>query len=183
MSNIVIVFHSGYGHTAKIAQAVAEGSGGTLLAIDAEGNLPEGGWEQLAAAKAIVFGSPTYMGSVSWQFKKFADASSKPWYTQAWKNKIAAGFTNSATLNGDKFSTIAYLVTLSQQHGMFWVGTGMLPMNAKEHTRDHINNLGGSTGLLAATPSNASVDEMVPGDIATAKAFGARVAEAVTKLV
>jgi multimeric flavodoxin WrbA len=178
MSNIVIVFHSGYGHTAKIAQAVAEGSGGTLLAIDAEGNLPDGGWEQLAAAKAIVFGSPTYMGSVSWQFKKFADASSKPWYTQAWKNKLAAGFTNSATLNGDKFSTIGYLVTLSQQHGMFWVGTGMLPMNAKENTRDNINNLGGSTGLITATPSNASVDEMVPGDIATAKAFGARITEA-----
>jgi multimeric flavodoxin WrbA len=182
MSNIVIVFHSGYGHTAKIAQAVAEGSGGTLLAIDAEGNLPEGGWEQLAAAKAIVFGSPTYMGSVSWQFKKFADASSKPWYTQAWKNKIAAGFTNSATLNGDKFSTIAYLVTLSQQHGMLWAGTGMLPMNAKEHSRDNINNLGGSTGLITATPSNASVDEMVPGDIATAKVFGARVAEALALL-
>jgi NAD(P)H dehydrogenase (quinone) len=59
MSKIVIVFHSGYGHTAKIAEAVAEGSGGSLLAIDAEGNLPEGGWEQLAAADAIVFGSPT----------------------------------------------------------------------------------------------------------------------------
>ena len=183
MSHIVIVFHSGYGHTAKVAQAVAEGSGGTLLAIDADGNLPEGGWEQLAAAKAIVFGSPTYMGSVSWQFKKFADASSKPWFTQAWKNKLAAGFTNSATLNGDKFSTIAYLVTLSQQHGMFWVGTGMLPMNAKAHTRDNINNLGGSTGLITATPSDASVDEMVPGDIATAKAFGQRVAEAVALMV
>jgi hypothetical protein len=62
---------------------------------------------------------------------------------------------------------------------MFWVGTGLLPMNAKEHTRDNVNNLGGSTGLITATPSNASVDEMVPGDIATAKAFGTRVAEAV----
>lgn len=59
MSDIVIVFHSGYGHTKKIAEAVAEGSGGTLLAIDAEGNLPESGWEQLQAAKTIVFGSPT----------------------------------------------------------------------------------------------------------------------------
>ena len=46
------------------------------------------------------------MGSVSWQFKKFADASSKPWFSQAWKNKIAAGLTNSATMNGDKLSTL-----------------------------------------------------------------------------
>ena len=181
MSKIVIVFHSGYGHTAKIAQAVAAGSGGSLLAIDAEGNLPEGGWEQLAAADAIVFGSPTYMGSVSWQFKKFADASSKPWYSQVWKNKLAAGFTNSATLNGDKGSTVAYLFTLSQQHGMFWVGTGLLPSNAKSSTRDDINNLGGSAGLITATPSDASPDEMVPGDIATAKKFGERIVEALAK--
>ncbi len=178
MSKIVIVYHSGYGHTKKVAEAVAETSGGRLLAIDAEGNLPEGGWEQLAAAGTIVFGSPTYMGSVSWQFKKFADASSKPWFGQAWKNKLAAGFTNSATLNGDKFSTLHYFFTLSQQHGMYWVGTGMLPQNSKAATRDDINNLGSSAGLITATPSDASVDEMVPGDIATAKAFGLRIAEA-----
>lgn len=183
MSKIVIVFHSGYGHTAKVAQAVAEGSGGSLLAIDAEGNLPEGGWEQLAAADAIVFGSPTYMGGPSWQFKKFADASSKPWYVQAWKDKIAAGFTNSATLNGDKFSTIQYEFTLSQQHGMIWVGMGMKAPNAKANTRDDINNVGGYAGLMTVTPSDASADEMVPGDIATAKAFGQRVAAAVAKLV
>ena len=121
MSNIVIVYHSGYGHTMKVAQAVAEGSGGTLLAIDAEGNLPDvdgkSGWEQLAAAKVIVFGSPTYMGSVSWQFKKFADTSSKVWFTLGWKDKLAAGFTNSASMNGDKLSTLHYMFTLSQQHG------------------------------------------------------------------
>ena len=183
MSQIVIVYHSGYGHTAKVAEAVAEGSGGTLLAIDAEGNLPAGGWEQLAAAKTIVFGSPTYMGSVSWQFKKFADASSKPWFTQVWKDKLAAGFTNSATLNGDKLSTLHYMFTLSQQHSMFWVGTGMMPSNSKAATRDSINNVGSFSGLMTATPSDASGDELVPGDIATAKVFGQRVAAATAKLV
>ena len=161
-----------------MAQAVAEGSDGTLLAIDAEGNLPAGGWEQLAAARTIVFGSPTYMGSVSWQFKKFADASSKPWFTQLWKNKLAAGFTNSASMNGDKHSTLHYLFTLSQQHGMLWAGTGLMPSNAKDSTHDDLNYVGSYAGLMTATPSNASPDEMVPGDIATAKAFGQRVAEA-----
>jgi len=181
MSKIVIVYHSGYGHTKKVAEAVAEGSGGTLLAIDAEGNLPEGGWEQLAAASAIVFGSPTYMGSVSWQFKKFADASSKPWFSQQWKNKLAAAFTNSATMNGDKLSTLHYLFTLSQQHGMYWVGTGMMPSNSKAATRADINYVGSSSGLMTATPSDASVDEMVDGDIATAKKFGERIQEAAAK--
>jgi NAD(P)H dehydrogenase (quinone) len=182
MSKIVIVYHSGYGHTQKVAQAVAEGSGGTLLAIDAEGNVPEGGWEQLAAAKAIVFGSPTYMGTVSWQFKKFADASSKPWFTQQWKNKLAAGFTNSASMNGDKLSTLHYMFTLSQQHSMLWVGTGMMPANAKESTRNDINYVASFAGLMTATPSNASTEEMVPGDIATAKAFGQRIADAIKLL-
>ena len=178
-TDIVIVYHSGYGHTAKVAEAVAQGSGGTLLAIDAEGNLPAGGWERIAAAKAVVFGSPTYMGSVSWQFKKFADASSKQWFTMAWRNKIAAGFTNSATLNGDKFSTIQYMITLSQQHGMLWTGIGMQAPNAKASTRADINNLGGYSGLVTATPSDASPDEMVPGDLATARAFGERVSEVI----
>jgi flavodoxin len=44
MSKIVIVYHSGYGHTRKVAEAVASTSGAALLAIDAEGNLPDGGW-------------------------------------------------------------------------------------------------------------------------------------------
>ena len=182
MSKIVIVYHSGYGHTKKVAEGVAEGSGGTLLPIDAEGNLPEGGWDQLAAAKAIVFGSPTYMGSVSWQFKKFADASSKPWFTQVWKNKLAAGFTNSATLNGDKLSTLHYFFTLSQQHSMLWVGTGMMPANSKAATRADINNVGSFSGLMTVSPSDASPDEMIPGDIATAKKFGERIVEALKLL-
>jgi multimeric flavodoxin WrbA len=182
MSKIVIVFHSGYGHTRKVAEAVAQSSGGTLLAIDAEGNLPEGGWEQLQAAQTIVFGTPTYMGGPSWQFKKFADASSKAWFTQQWKDKLAAAFTNSASMNGDKLSTLHYLFTLSQQHGMLWVGTGMMPSNAKSATRNDINYVASSSGLMTTTPSDASVDEMVPGDIATAQAFGKRVAEVTAKL-
>lgn len=181
---IVIVHHSGYGHTAKVAAAVAEGAGAgaSLLAIDAEGNLPEGGWEQLDAADAIVFGSPTYMGMVSWQFKKFADASSKAWFTQKWKNKLAAAFTNSASMNGDKLSTLHYLFTLSQQHSMLWVGTGMMPSNSKAATRNDLNYVASFSGLMTTTPSDASADEMVPGDLATARAFGARVAETVARL-
>ena len=183
MSKIVIVYHSGYGHTKKVAEAVAESAAATLLAIDAEGNLPEGGWDTLAAADTIVFGSPTYMGNVSWQFKKFADASSKPWYMKAWRNKIAAGFTNSATLNGDKFSSIQYMITLSQQHGMLWAGMAMHAANAKANTRDDPNHLGGYSGLYTVSPSDSSPDEMIPGDLATAKLFGERIAEVVAKFV
>lgn len=178
MPHIVVVYHSGYGHTQRMAQSVAQGANAELLAIDADGNLPDGGWEALEAADAIIFGAPTYMGNVSWQFKKFADASSKPWFSQAWRNKLAAGFTNSATLNGDKLSTLQYMAALSQQHGMFWVGMGMKAPNHKAATRDDINNLGSYSGLMTQVPSDASPDEMLPGDLATARAFGERIAEA-----
>ena len=181
MSKIAVVFHSGYGHTKRMAESVAAGAGAELIAIDAEGNLTEAQWTTLAAADAIIFGSPTYMGSVSWQFKKFADASSKPWFSQAWKNKIAAGFTNSATMNGDKLSTLHYLFTLSQQHSMIWVGTGMMPSNSKAATRNDINYVGSFSGAMAQSPSDSSPDEMLPGDLETAKQFGVRVAEVTSK--
>ena len=186
MTTVAIVYHSGYGHTKKQAQAVhagavAAGAAVELIGIDAEGNITDAAWVSLAAADAIVFGSPTYMGSVSWQFKKFADASSKPWFSQAWKNKIAAGFTNSASMNGDKLSTLHYLFTLSQQHSMIWVGTGMMPSNSKAATRNDLNYLGSFSGAMAQSSSDASPDEMPPGDLETAKQFGARVAEVASK--
>lgn len=181
MASIAVVYHSGYGHTQRLAQAVAEGAGAQLIAIDAEGNLPEGGWEQLAAADAIVFGSPTYMGGPSWQFKKFADASSKPWFGQAWKDKLFAGFTNSATMNGDKHSTIHYFMTLAMQHSGLWVGTGLMPSNSKAAQRNDINYVGSFAGAMATSPSDASPAEMPQGDLDTARKFGERVAAAAAR--
>jgi NAD(P)H dehydrogenase (quinone) len=176
MPDIVVVFHSGYGHTQRMAQAVAQGAGARLLAIDAEGNLPAGGWEQLEAADAIIFGSPTYMGSVSWQFKKFADASSRPWYAQAWKDKIAAGFTNSAGMSGDKQGTLLTLFTLAMQHGMIWVSQGLMPSNTRAAKRDDPNYLVSYSGAMAQSPSDAGADAMSAGDLETARSFGERVA-------
>ena len=182
MPGIVVVYYSGFGHTEKIAEAVADAAGAALLRIDGDGDVPAGGWEQLDSADALIFGSPTYMGAPSWQFKRFAEASSARWAADAWRDKVAAGFTNSATLNGDKFLTLMYMFTLSQQHNMFWVGSGMHAANTKASTRADINNLGGYAGLLTATPADASVDEMVPGDLATAREFGRRLALATAKI-
>jgi len=179
MSKIIIVYHSGYGHTKKLAEAVLAGSldGGADTKLVAVGELDDAGWAELDTADAIIFGAPTYMGGPSADFKKFADASSKPWFGQKWKDKVAAGFTNSATMNGDKFSTIQYFVTLAMQHGMIWAGTGMMPANTKAATRNDLNFVGGFTGLLSQSPADATPDEApLPGDLETAKVFGARIA-------
>ena len=181
MAKVAVVFHSGYGHTLRMAQAVAEGSNGELVAVDADGNLPEGGWDTLNGADAIIFGSPTYMANVSWQFKKFADASSKQWFAQAWKDKLAAGFTNSAGLNGDKLSTLNTMFALAMQHGMIWVSQGLMPANTKGSTRKDINNLVSYSGAMAQSPSDGGADDMLSGDITTAKLFGKRVADVAAK--
>ncbi|MBX3588078.1 MAG: flavodoxin family protein [Ramlibacter sp.] len=182
MTQTVVVYHSGYGHTQRMAQAVADGAGATLLAIDAEGNLPEGGWETLAAADAIIFGSPTYMGSVSWQFKKFADASSKVWFAQGWKDKVAAGFTNSAGMNGDKQGTLTTLFTLAMQHAMVWVSQGLMPSNTKGAQRNDLNYLVSYSGAIAQSPSDGGANDMAAGDLETARLFGQRVTEVAARM-
>ncbi|MCD0255907.1 flavodoxin family protein [Xanthomonas campestris] len=187
MTKIAIVYFSGYGHTVKQAEAVHAGAASvgeaTLYRIDQDGNLPDEAWEAIGAADAIIYGSPTYMGGPAWQFKKFADVNSKPWFTQAWKDKVAAGFTNSASVNGDKYATIQYFWTLSQQHGQVWVGTGLPPSNTKAHGPQDINWTAGWGGALAISPSDASPEEAPrSGDLETARLLGKRVAEIAAKL-
>jgi len=182
MANAIVVYFSGYGHTKRVAEAVAEGANARLVAIDQEGNVDEQGWAALSDADAIILGTPTYMGSVPWQFKKFADATSKKWYTREWQDKIFGGFTNSASYNGDKQVTLIYLQTLASQHGGVWVSLGLLPSNAKSSTRQDVNNLGGSVGVLVQSPADASADEMAAGDLETAKLYGSRVADVARRL-
>jgi multimeric flavodoxin WrbA len=188
LAKAAIVYFSGYGYTAKLAEAVREGAERVadvvMYRIDKSGELPLGTWDELALADAIIYGSPTYMGGPAWQFKKFADASSKPWLSERWKNKLAAGFTNSTSVNGDKFLTIAYFWTLSQQHGQIWIGTGLLPANKKENDPADVNWTAGFGGVLAISPADVSLDEAPrSGDLETAKRLGQRVAEFAALLV
>lgn len=88
MSKAVVIYHSGYGHTQRLATAVAEGANAELIAIDAEGNISDAEWEKLAAADAIIFGTPTYMGGPTRQFKKFADASSKARFSRTEQQSV-----------------------------------------------------------------------------------------------
>ncbi|MBN3117335.1 flavodoxin family protein [Pectobacterium brasiliense] len=177
MTDVAVVYFSGYGHTKRIAEEVAEGANAILVAIDADGHVDEQGWETLNAADAIIFGAPTYMGSIPWQFKKFADATSKAWFTRAWQDKIFGGFTNSASLNGDKQVTLIYLQTLASQHGGIWVSLGLAPSNTLAATRNDVNNLGGSVGLLAQSPSDAGAEAIPSGDLDTSRHYGKRVAD------
>jgi multimeric flavodoxin WrbA len=175
MTKTVVVYHSGYGHTQRVAQFVAEGAKAQQIAIDADGNITDADWEALDAADAIIFGSPTYMGMASWQFKKFADATSKRWFTSAWKDKVAGGFTISASPSGDKLSTIQYFITLSMQQGMVWVGQPAMNDGT-------INRIGSNSGVMAQVGPTSPAADIPQGDLDTAKAYGERVAQVAAKL-
>lgn len=183
MTKIAIVYHSGYGHNAVVAEHVAKGarsvSGVTATLYKADELTAEAGpWDELKAADAIIFGAPTYMGSVSAQMKQFMDASSKVWATQGWKDKIAAGFTVSASWSGDKLSTLTQLSVFAAQHGMIWAGTGLMPgNNNSKGSPEDVNRVGSFLGLMAQANADQGPDVAPPqADRKTAELFGARIA-------
>ncbi|MDE1900709.1 MAG: flavodoxin family protein [Alphaproteobacteria bacterium] len=182
---IAVVYHSGYGHTAEQAKAVARGAGSVAGAEVKMINVAEGEtpWAELESADAIIFGSPTYMGSVSAPFKKFMDDSSKPWYERKWKDKIAAGFTNSASQSGDKLNTLQTLAIFAAQHGMLWVGLDLLPgnNNSKGSVED-LNRLGSFLGAMAQSNADQGPENgPIASDLKTAEHLGARVATLTAK--
>lgn len=191
MTHLAIVYHSGFGHTAVIAEHVAKGirsvAGASVTLVKAEdlASPDAGPWGELAKADAIIFGSPTYMGSVSAPFKQFMDASSKTWGSQGWKNKIAAGFTVSGSQSGDKLATLQQLAILAAQHSMIWVSTGLMPgNNSSKGSVDDINRLGSFLGLMAQANSDEGPDVAPPqADRKTAELFGARLAEVAAQFV
>ncbi len=181
MTNVAIVFHSGYGHTKAIAEAVAKGVeqvAGTKVSLIPAGEA-EAREAELTAADAIVFGSPTYMGGISADFAKFKDWTSKIWMARGWQNKLAAGFTVSASWGGDKQGTLHQLFTLAQQHGMLWVGLGLAPGN--NHSKgsvDDLNRTGASIGVMAQAHADQGIEGIGQSELRTAELLGQRVAEA-----
>jgi multimeric flavodoxin WrbA len=180
MTQVSIVYHSGYGHTAEQAKAVARGvekvAGVELHIFTAEEAQQQ--WDALKASDAIIFGSPTYMGSASAAFKAFMEASSEKWYVREWKDKIAAGFTTSASQSGDKLNTLIQLAVFAAQHGMIWVGQDLLPgnNNSKGSVND-LNRLGGFLGALAQANADQGPEfGPIQSDLLTAEHLGERVA-------
>src|ERR1700730_6931419 len=129
MAIVAVVYHSGFGHTKIQAEAVHRGAG-SVAGVEArlytsEEAIPK--LDELDQADGIIFGCPTYMGNISAEMKKFIEVAATKWFTLSWKDKIAGRFTNSSSFSGDKLNTLIGLVINAMQHGMIYVGTGLLP--------------------------------------------------------
>lgn len=184
---IAVAYHSGFGHTHALAEAVVAGANevnadASLVVVDDPETLD---WGLLADADAIVFGSPTYMGSVSAPFKAFMDASSKIWFEQGWKDKLAAGFTNSASYSGDKLNTLQQLSVFAAQQGMIWVSLGLLPgNNSSQGSADDLNRIGSYLGAMAQSNADQGAELAPPqSDRDTARHLGRRVARAAQRWI
>lgn len=177
---VAVVYHSGFGHTRVQAEAVHRGAarvdGTTALLVPVEEI--ESHWGDLDGADAIIFGTPTYMAGPSAPFKAFLDATSPRWQEQRWMDKLAAGFTNSAGINGDKLATLQALSLFAMQHGMVWIGLGLLPGNhTSEGSPEDLNRLAGFLGAMAQSNADQPADVVPPlADQRTAEHLGARVA-------
>jgi len=187
MKKVAVVYHSGYGHTEMQAKHVHKGADSvdgvqaTIFKVEDVTEKPE----TLSEFDAIIFGSPTYMGSASAPFKKFMDATSNLWFKQEWKDKIAAGFTNSGSMAGDKFNTLVQLFTFAAQHNMIWVTLGVLNESMAEDIPSGdpkaINRIGSFIGAMAQS-DNVPPDKAPPvGDLKTAELLGIRVAKITLK--
>jgi NAD(P)H dehydrogenase (quinone) len=193
MSKIGIIYHSIYGHTKLQAEAVFRGaqsvptiSAQLYTAEEATARLDE-----LDTADAIIFGCPTYMGSMSAGMKSFVEVAVRKWFTLAWKDKIAGAFTNSSSFSGDKLNTLVGLVINAMQHGMIFVGLGMLPSANKPEDMSRIagpgpdahNRVGSFVGPMSASFQVNPPGAPGKGDLETAEMYGRRVAEMTLQFV
>jgi len=188
-ARIAIVYHSGYGHTARQAQAVregveqAEGAEALLLSVEEA----QTRWSDLASADAIIVGAPTYMASASAQFKAFQDATSHAVMAKgfAWKDKIAAGFTNSGSRSGDKLATLIQIALFAAQHGMHWINLDLPPANnSTTGSEAELNRLGFFLGAGAQSNTDEGPGAAPPeADLATARHLGRRVAETTLQFI
>jgi len=144
--NVLIPFYSLYGHISAMAQAVAEGVDQVEGAVAILRRVPEtlppeviekmGATEaqktlsvvpvctvdELAAADAIIFGTPTRFGNMCGQMRQFLDATGGLWAKGALVGKAGSVFCSTGTQHGGQETTILTFLCTLMHHGMVIVG-------------------------------------------------------------
>jgi NAD(P)H dehydrogenase (quinone) len=153
---VLVVYYSLYGHTHRMAQAVAEGarscSGvtveikrvpetlpqqviekmGATKSLAAQADVPVAEIDDLAEADAVVIGTPTRFGNMCGQMQQFLDAAGRLWQSGALVGKVGSVFTSSNTQHGGQESTILSVHSTLLHLGMVVVG---LPYSFEGQTR------------------------------------------------
>jgi NAD(P)H dehydrogenase (quinone) len=188
-AEILVVYYSRSGNTARLARQVCRGiesvAGATaklrsVPPVSAENEVPrravpeEGApWatlEELAACDGLILGSPTRFGNMAAPLKHFLDQGASLWAQGSLVDKPAAAFTSTQTMHGGQESTLLSMLTPLLHHGMLFVG---LPFTEKgvNETRSGGTPYGASHVSSAATDGRLSEEEAM-----LARALGQRVA-------
>jgi len=201
-TNVLVVFYSMYGNTAKLAKAVAEGArqiqnvevrmrqvqelvpkeiiekDPRMKKIKEElKDIPFATLEDLAWADGIAFGSPTRYGNMTAQMKQFIDQTGGLWAEGKLINKVAGLFTSTGTLHGGQETTIFSMMIPMFHHGMIVVG---VPYS---EPRMSAMELGGGSPYGASSISGPNADRPpTTNDLEIAKTLGRRIAEIAKKI-
>jgi NAD(P)H dehydrogenase (quinone) len=199
---VLIVYYSMYGHVHQLAEAVAQGvkeiagaepvlrrapetlseevlSGmGALEAQKAFSHIPVCTVDELAAADAVIFGTPTRFGNMCGQMRQFLDATGQLWFQGALVGKVGSVFVSTATQHGGQESTILSFHTTLLHHGMVIAG---LPYTFQGQMRN--DEVTGCSPYGASTIAGAKGERRVTdNERAGARFQGRHVAEIASKL-
>lgn len=200
---ILIVYYSLYGHVLKLARAVEEGArsvGGADVQLrrveefeivlkktandaqlnkvrDEQQEIPVCTLDDLRAADAVIFGSPTRYGNMTAQMKQLIDSTGSLWLSGEMEGKPAGVFTSTASTHGGQETTLITMMIPLLHLGMLIVGVpysteGMIHTEARGGTPYGPTTIAGARGEL----------EPAEGDLAIARALGRRVAEVAKKV-
>ena len=199
---VLILYYSTYGHVHKMAEAVAEGVAGVggaeavlrrvpetlpsevlekMGAVEAQktmDHIPVATVDELAAADAVIFGTPTRFGNMCGQMRQFLDATGQLWAQGALVGKVGSVFTCSDTQHGGQESTILSFHISLLHHGFVIVG---LPYAFQGQMRT--DEITGGSPYGASTIAGGSGERM-PSDneLEAARFQGKHVAEIASKL-
>lgn len=198
----LIVFYSTYGHVHKMAEAVAEGVkevGGAeavlrrfpetlskdvlekMGALEVQENLssiPVATVDDLPAADAIIFGTPTRFGNMCGQMRQFLDATGQLWFNGSLIGKVGSVFTSTATQHGGQESTLLSSHITLLHHGMVVVG---LPYSFQGQMR--LDEITGGSPYGATTIAGSSGERMPSeNELDAARFQGKHVATIAAKL-
>jgi NAD(P)H dehydrogenase (quinone) len=141
MAKVLVLYYSSYGHTEKMAEAVAAGAreAGSTVDIKRVPELvppeaakaarfkldqaaPVAAIDELPSYDAIVVGTGTRFGRMSSQMANFLDQAGGLWARGALHGKVGGAFTSSATQHGGQETTLFSIITNLLHFGMVVVG-------------------------------------------------------------
>lgn len=200
---ILIVYYSMYGHTLKLAQAVAEGassvSGAEVMlrrvkefeevnkiidnneaaqqVREQQQDIPVCTVDDLRTADGVIFGSPTRYGNMTAQMKQLIDSTTSLWLNGEMEGKPAGVFTCTASTHGGQETTLLTMMVPLLHLGMLIVG---VPYSTPGMI--HTEARGGTPYGASTIAGGQGELQPKPEDLEISRTLGQRVAEVATKV-